>query len=118
VHAGSPHAGQLFIQGRTNGRPFDDVHGAGWRLVTIDDAPLTLDTDLATWFDSVGGRVVPLHQPDGDHTRWFAAHDTTWALARPDFHLYGTATSAAAASALLAELRHQVTTTASQGATR
>jgi 2-polyprenyl-6-methoxyphenol hydroxylase-like FAD-dependent oxidoreductase len=119
VHAGSLHAGQLFIQGTADGRPFDEVHGAGWRLVTIDDAPLTLDTGLASWFDSVGGRVVPLDQADGDHTRWFAAHDAMWALARPDFHLYGTATSAATASALLAELRHQLTTTtALQGATR
>jgi 2-polyprenyl-6-methoxyphenol hydroxylase-like FAD-dependent oxidoreductase len=121
VHAGSPHAGQLFIQGSTDGHPFDDVHGAGWRLVTIDDiddALLSIDTDLANWFDSVGGRMVLLDEPDGDHTRWFATHDTTWALARPDFHLYGTATSAAAASALLADLRHQLTTTAPQGATR
>ena len=39
IDAGSPHAGSLFVQGTVGGRRFDDVHGAGWRLVTIDPEP-------------------------------------------------------------------------------
>jgi hypothetical protein len=37
--------------------------------------------------------------------RWFAEHGTTWALQRPDFHLYGTATDAGGAVTLLTDLR-------------
>ena len=29
----APHAGTQLVQGKVGGRPFDDVHGAGWRLV-------------------------------------------------------------------------------------
>ena len=45
--------------------------------------------------------------------RWFAEHDTTCALQRPDFYLYGTAPTAATATSLLADLRHHL----AQGAT-
>jgi hypothetical protein len=40
--------------------------------------------------------------------RWFAEHDTTCALQRPDFYLYGTAPTAAAATSLLADLRNHL----------
>jgi len=49
VHATSPHAGRLFVQGDIDRQPFDDVHGAGWRLITIDP-DTSFDDDLVAWF--------------------------------------------------------------------
>ncbi|MGH9274053.1 MAG: bifunctional 3-(3-hydroxy-phenyl)propionate/3-hydroxycinnamic acid hydroxylase, partial [Acidimicrobiales bacterium] len=42
----SPHAGTLLPQGTVDGRHLDDVHGVGWRLVTIDTAPIDLDAEI------------------------------------------------------------------------
>jgi hypothetical protein len=42
---------------------------------------------------------------DEVYGRWFTEHDATAALQRPDFHLYGTATSAAGAATLVEHLR-------------
>jgi hypothetical protein len=116
VHPTAPHAGELFVQGTVAGRLFDDVHGAGWRLVTVDIDANAIDETTRAWFESIGGRVVPLPDPEPVYGRWFAGHDTAAALQRPDFHLYGTAPTAAAASDLLVDLRHHLTASALQGA--
>jgi flavoprotein hydroxylase len=108
VHPGSPHAGHRFVQGTVGGRLFDDVHGAGWRLVTVDVDRAAIDAAARAWFGSIGGRVVPLPHPDADYGRWFAERDTACALQRPDFHLYGTAVDAAGASRLLDDLRRHL----------
>jgi len=108
IHADAPHAGRLFVQGTVDGGLFDDVHGAGWRLVTNDTDRDALDPAVRAWFESIGGNMVTLPGPDATYGRWFAEHESTWALQRPDFHLYGTATSAAGASALLEDLRRQL----------
>jgi 2-polyprenyl-6-methoxyphenol hydroxylase-like FAD-dependent oxidoreductase len=105
VHPVSSHAGQLCVQGTVGGRHFDDVHGAGWRLVTIDIDASAIDPSARQWFESIGGKIVRLTRPDDLYSRWFAEHDVTWVLQRPDFHLYGAATTAALASALLDDLR-------------
>ncbi|HXY43431.1 MAG TPA: bifunctional 3-(3-hydroxy-phenyl)propionate/3-hydroxycinnamic acid hydroxylase [Acidimicrobiales bacterium] len=106
LHRSSPHAGEVFVQGTVDGQLFDDVHGAGWRLVTIDGDEI--ETSLRGWFESIGGRVVRLDRPDPIYRRWFTTHDTSWVLQRPDFHVYGTADSASAASTLVADLRRQL----------
>ena len=103
--ADSPHAGSLFVQGTIGGRRFDDVHGAGWRLVTIDPEPLELDPETRRWFASIGGRVVTVPADHPVYGRWFTEHDATAALQRPDFHLYGTARSPDRAAALIEHLR-------------
>ncbi len=117
IHSDSPHAGQLFVQPRSGGRLLDDVHGAGWQLVTVDkphvDKPHVdnahgLDPRTVKWFESIGGRVVTLDRTDPVSTDWFAERGVTWALQRPDFYLYGTATDAAGASSLLSDLHSQV----------
>ena len=105
IDPGSPHAGTLFVQGAVDGQRFDDVHGAGWRLVTIDAAPIDLEPAARDWFASIGGRVVTAAGDDDVYGRWFREHDATAALQRPDFHLYGTATSPAGAAALIDHLR-------------
>ena len=91
-----------------DGRPFDDVHGAGWRLVSFGpDAPETsaLAGGLIEWFDAIGGKVVTVDASDSVFGRWFDDHSARWALQRPDFHLYGTATDATGAGRLVADLR-------------
>lgn len=110
IHPGSPHAGQLFVQPRIDGLLLDDVHGAGWRLVTADDDPGGLDSGPVEWFESIGGRVVAVGRTDPTVCDWFAGRGVTWALQRPDFYLYGTATDTTAASALLCELHARLAT--------
>lgn len=108
VHPNAPHAGRLFVQGEVDGRPYDDVHGAGWTLITITTDMSAVDPGAVEWFASLGGRIVSITDPDPIYRRWFSEHATTCALQRPDFHLYGTATSPAGATALLDDLRHHL----------
>ena len=85
IHATAPHAGEFF------------VNGDGWRLVTVDAD--VCDSDLVDWFASIGGRIVTRIDPDPVYA----------ALQRPDFALYGTASSPAGAAVLLADLRRHLT---------
>ncbi len=105
ISATAPHAGQQLVQGQVEGRPFDEVHGNGWRLVTIAEPFAT-----PGWFADLGGRVVAVDPDEPTYARWFGEHDTRYALQRPDFYLYGTAPTCDAALALLAELREDLTT--------
>ena len=98
--AAAPPIAGLFVQGTVDGRPFDDAYGAGPRLVCLRDPSLT--NEMAAWFASVGGHVVVLDNPDDTYARWFAEHDATYALQRPDFHVQGRGHDAAA---LLADFR-------------
>ena len=105
IHPTSPHAGSQLVQGRIGGRLFDEVHGNGWRLVTTADA-----IEPPGWFSAIGGTVVALTAGDPWFDRWFAEHETAYALQRPDFYLYGTAATSAEAAALLDDLRRDLTT--------
>jgi len=104
------HAGSLFVQGTVDGGLFDDVHGTGWRLVTVADALPAIDPELGRWFASIGGRAVTVRRDDPVYGCWFADHGATAALQRPDFHLYGTAAGPADAVALLSGLRDRLST--------
>jgi 2-polyprenyl-6-methoxyphenol hydroxylase-like FAD-dependent oxidoreductase len=108
THPGSPHAGTQLVQGKVDGRPFDAVHGNGWRLVVTGVDPAEIGRDERTWFESIGGAVVALDEPDAALDRWFTKHDTACALRRPDFYLYGTAATPSSATALLADLCHHL----------
>lgn len=108
VHPESVDAGSLFVQGSSGGDRFDDVHGVGWRLVTLDGPIADLDADGVEWFDSIGGSAVAVGHADPLYVRWFAEHATTWVLQRPDFRVYGTAGDAAAADRLLGDLRRHL----------
>lgn len=113
VRAGSPGAGELFVQGFVESagerRRFDDAVGAGWRLVTLED--LDRDHELVTWFASVGGAVVSLApgaglvDADGSYGSWLAKRGAVAVLQRPDFHVFGTAPSSDQALDLLGSLR-------------
>ncbi len=107
VHPTAPHAGVLFVQGSVDGAAFDDVHGAGWRLITVEGC-VQIDAGPRAWFESLGGRIVVLDEPDPVVLRWLTEHGTRWVLQRPDFYVYGTADSAAEAANLLDELRRHL----------
>lgn len=111
IGSGTPHAGRLFVQGEVDGVASDEVHGTGWRLVTLDPSPPAADPDLLAWFSDLGGAVVEVPAADGVTRGWMADRDVRWALQRPDFHLYGTAPTAAGAADLLAHLRRTLAPT-------
>ncbi|HYC56986.1 MAG TPA: bifunctional 3-(3-hydroxy-phenyl)propionate/3-hydroxycinnamic acid hydroxylase [Candidatus Binatia bacterium] len=114
--AGDPLAGHLFVQGRVtrehaSGR-FDDVIGRGFALVSHGgEAPPALAREVAQYFDSIGGFCAHLgpgatiEDTDGSYARWFAANGCGLVLVRPDFHVFGSATSAQAAPDLVQALR-------------
>ncbi len=113
VHPDAPLAGELLPQANLGGRWFDDVHGAGWRLVSDDPAAPDLDPTLVEWLGSIGGAVVEVNDKAADLTDWFRQHGVRWALQRPDFHLYGTATDMTGAAQLVDHLRRRLTSAAS-----
>jgi 2-polyprenyl-6-methoxyphenol hydroxylase-like FAD-dependent oxidoreductase len=101
----SPFAGHLFVQGTVGGEPFDEIHGAGWRLVSLHGDGDRIDGATRAWFESIGGCVVRVSPADETYRRWFSDHAVAWALQRPDFYLYGTADDPGGAGRLLARLR-------------
>jgi 2-polyprenyl-6-methoxyphenol hydroxylase-like FAD-dependent oxidoreductase len=108
IATGTLLAGEVFPQGEIDGRWFDDVHGVGWRLVTVDPEWSALDPSLAGWLETIGGDVIPVTRAASRLAAWFGDHDVRWALQRPDFHLFGTATDLDGAAALLTDLRRQL----------
>ncbi len=92
VHPSSPLAGERVAQANVGGRWFDDVYGAGWRLVTDDPTARDLEPDLVDWLGSIGGAVIDLADTAPDFTTWLREREVRWVLQRPDFHIYGTAT--------------------------
>jgi flavoprotein hydroxylase len=105
---GAPLAGELFPQGDLDGEWFDDVHGAGWRLITVDPQGASLDPALVEWLGTIGGTVVNVANTATDLAPWFDAHGVRWALQRPDFHLFGASADRPGAAALLADLCRQL----------
>jgi flavoprotein hydroxylase len=114
---GDRHAGQLFLQGRVErdgliGR-FDDVVGNGFTLIGASGDPSAyLDTETTAFFASIGGisahvtAAGPLRDVDGSYAKWFAAAGVSAVLQRPDFYIFGTATTDDGAGALVQRLRY------------
>ena len=118
VHSASPHAGTLFVQGTIDGRRFDDLHGAGWRLLSCGSGAVeaaAIAGDLAEWFEAIGGKMVAVSGSDPVVGAWFDHHDVRWALQRPDFFLYGTASDVTGALGLLTDLRSHLLDPSSEG---
>jgi flavoprotein hydroxylase len=115
----SPGAGALFVQdlvraGARSGR-FDDVVGRGFALISsAGDPARALDAESARFFASLPGltahvgRGAPIEDLRGGYARWFAEHGAAVALVRPDFAVFGTASSLDGASALVAALRERL----------
>jgi 2-polyprenyl-6-methoxyphenol hydroxylase-like FAD-dependent oxidoreductase len=115
--AGDRHAGRLFLQRtvRYAGRYglFDDVVGRGWILLGRGDDPAAqLDGDAAAFFASLGGisaSVGPdgtVSDPDGAYARWFDAAGASVVLQRPDFYVFGTASTPEGVNALVHQMHN------------
>jgi hypothetical protein len=101
--------------------PFDDIQIVGdtidreVELVAVigrhADRVDLADASDAAWFDTISALVVHVDDDAETHARWFAEHDVSWALQRPDFHLYGTALDTAGARELVRDLRTQLART-------
>jgi 2-polyprenyl-6-methoxyphenol hydroxylase-like FAD-dependent oxidoreductase len=115
IAAGSPLAGELFPQGEVDGCWYDDLFGIGWHLVTVDSEWSGLDRALVAWLESIGGAVVNVTSTARDLSAWFESHNVRWALQRPDFHLFGTASDLDGAASLLVDLNRQLRSTPSGG---
>jgi 2-polyprenyl-6-methoxyphenol hydroxylase-like FAD-dependent oxidoreductase len=108
IAADTPLAGEVFPQGELDGRWFDDVHGVGWRLVTVDSNWTGLDPALVDWLQTIDGAVINVTGSVSNLVAWFENHNLSWALQRPDFYLFGTATDLDGAAALVNNLRRQL----------
>ncbi|HUH80559.1 MAG TPA: bifunctional 3-(3-hydroxy-phenyl)propionate/3-hydroxycinnamic acid hydroxylase [Solirubrobacteraceae bacterium] len=110
-------AGSLFPQGTVDadGRPrlLEDTIPPGFVLYALDaDPDSLLDGDAGTYLEALGCTPVTLEgASEGQqiYRRWFAAHDCTVALVRPDFYVFGTASTAAETNALVRRLRAALT---------
>ncbi len=117
--SGSSWAGELFVQGRVQidgiTGLFDDLLGVSWRLVATPGVATVIPIDLATWFSSIGGRIVTfgprgeVHDVDGTYAEWFTNRGVHAALQRPDFYLFGTTSNAGGVAHLIAELQERLT---------
>jgi len=105
VQLASPGAGEFFAQPRIDGGFFDDVHGAGWRLITLGPTTARIDPAPKKWFESIGGRCVTLRRCEELGSSWSGTRGVTHVLQRPDFYVYGSASGPTGASALLEGLR-------------
>jgi hypothetical protein len=113
---GDPYAGHLFLQGRVERGGvtglFDDIVGRGFTLVSvIGDPAAQLDADTARFFALIGGITAQvgggstIADADGSYADWFASAGIAVALQRPDFYLFGTATSADGTGELVRQLQ-------------
>ncbi len=114
-------AGQLSVQGVVSraGREgrFDDVVGAGFQLIVAEGDPLEkLCGEHRALIDTLDMTVASLEADapygvrdiDGRLTAWLSEHGTYAVITRPDFYVFGSASSAAQMPALLDDLRSQL----------
>ena len=74
----------------------------------VDPHSLLPDEDSREYLQSLGCALVELDGSDeGEQTyaAWFARNDCVAALVRPDFYVFGTASTAAETQALVGRLR-------------
>ncbi|WP_433566744.1 bifunctional 3-(3-hydroxy-phenyl)propionate/3-hydroxycinnamic acid hydroxylase [Nocardia sp. CA-151230] len=104
-HAGTPHAGELSVQGIVEasghrGR-FDEVAGRGWILLGRHSSPIAHLTaaQRGSW-SRIGGRSFHIGSAetdpdvidvDGTYARWFDEIGGEFVILRPDFYVAATA---------------------------
>jgi 3-(3-hydroxy-phenyl)propionate hydroxylase len=122
-----PPAGELAPQGTVtrDGRRgrFDDVVGWGFVLLADGADPLSaLDGDRRAFLSELGTHAVAIghgagevRDDDGDYGAFLAAHGARAILVRPDFTVFGGATSLEDVPALVDELRAHLHTRARVG---
>ena len=116
-----PLAGTLSVQGLVaragrHGR-FDDVVGRGFQLIVAEGDPLAeLSGEQRALIDTLDMAVASLdpaapqgvRDADGRLTGWLAEHGAHAALVRPDFYVFGSASSPSELPPLLGDLRAQL----------
>jgi 2-polyprenyl-6-methoxyphenol hydroxylase-like FAD-dependent oxidoreductase len=116
-----PLAGRLGVQGTVaragrEGR-FDDVVGRGFQLIVADGDPLEeLSSEHRVLMNMLDMTVASLdvrapqalRDADGRLTAWLSQHATHAVLVRPDFYVFGSASSPEQLPALLDDLRSQL----------
>ncbi|UOT08508.1 bifunctional 3-(3-hydroxy-phenyl)propionate/3-hydroxycinnamic acid hydroxylase (plasmid) [Rhodococcus opacus] len=122
VRPGDSAGGAIFIQAEVASEAatgqFDDLAGTGWTLLTADASALDLLTpEHQTFLDALGTITVVLG-PDGTvedvrgaYRDWLDKLGAVCVLARPDFHLYGAAATAAELPDLVDSLFRQLAST-------
>ncbi len=116
-----PLAGKLSVQGVVSraGREgrFDDLAGTGFQLIVADGDPLgQLSSEHRALIDALDMRIASLDADapdgvrdlDGRLTAWLSEHGAYAVLVRPDFYVFGSASSAEQLPALLDALRSQL----------
>jgi len=111
---GQPSApGTLFPQAEVNieGRTclLEDTIEGGFVLYALDADPEgLLDAEGASYLRALGTALVPIdgeRDLTGTYATWFEEHGCTVALVRPDFYVFGTATTAEETRELVGRLR-------------
>lgn len=115
--AGLP-ASQFRVRRDGQERLLDDVIGCGFHLITDDPAAVaSLSEEQHSLLDQIGAKVAlvgpegsgaPLVDVDGGYSKWLRSINRTAVLARPDFWLYGGATSAQDTAALVQDFTDQL----------
>jgi len=105
VQLASPGAGEFFAQATVDSYLFDEVHGVGWRMITLGPTTARIDPITKNWFESIGGRCVTLHGCEELGSSWSETRGVTHVLQRPDFYVYGSASGRMGPCALLEGLR-------------
>jgi len=88
---------RLTICGQAYKPLFDEVHGYGWRLLTLDDS--TIEESISPdsrdfFFRALGGKCISImdeQDSEGEYREWFKGHmglDHV-ILIRPDFYVFG-----------------------------
>ena len=114
--------GERFIQprvGKTDRVMLDDATGGGFIL--ISKSPVVLPETLKHSWKRVGGRsfvvatnpapatnLTELEDTDGDLAEWLDSKGATAVLVRPDFYVFGTATSSHSTPKLVRDLLDQL----------
>ncbi|HEY5855444.1 MAG TPA: bifunctional 3-(3-hydroxy-phenyl)propionate/3-hydroxycinnamic acid hydroxylase [Aldersonia sp.] len=114
-HDGTPHAGELSVQGvvEANGRRdrFDEIAGRGWIALGRGENPAALLTDeQRRLWEGLDGRCVRIGAAgtdcdvvdvDGTYARWLDELGADFVIVRPDFYVAATASDGAGLRASL-----------------
>jgi len=112
-------AGSLFPQAsvRIGGRTclLEDAIERGFHLYVLDaDPERVLDADTRSVLDGLGAQLIAVDaelDPSNTYGAWFDDHDCVAALVRPDFYVFGTASTSETVPDLVRRLKAALTPT-------
>jgi len=119
--------GQITTSASDEPRRYDDVFGAGSLIISDAQLANTLKTSdiealaelgiSVTTFDANAQNVPVFHDAAGVYQQWFDELEVKAVLIRPDFYVYGTATTADDLQTLVADFLGAIQNTPSNTAT-